>query len=111
MEVCNYYVQKACDYDITKNKPESWPIDGLIDLDQNARPVRHGAHCPCRFCSLGASAWKRSDEAEQLAAEMRVPFPSSSMDDVLLHQPGDLVYIVTIIPSVLTRHIAVKTMG
>ncbi|CAN0077062.1 glucose-fructose oxidoreductase domain-containing protein 2 [Lampetra fluviatilis] len=54
--------------------------------------------------------WGRTrDEAEQLAAEMRIPFSSSSMDDVLLHHLVDLVCIF--IPPALTRQIAVKTLG
>ncbi|XP_056292135.1 glucose-fructose oxidoreductase domain-containing protein 1 [Pseudoliparis swirei] len=54
--------------------------------------------------------WGRTpEEAEELAAEMDVPFYTNRIDDVLLHQDVDLVCIN--LPPPLTRQIAVKTLG
>lgn len=54
--------------------------------------------------------WGRTqEEAEELAKEMDVPFYTSRIDDVLLHQDVDLVCIN--LPPPLTRQIAVKTLG
>uniref|UniRef100_A0A8C4QIK0 Glucose-fructose oxidoreductase domain-containing protein 2 n=1 Tax=Eptatretus burgeri TaxID=7764 RepID=A0A8C4QIK0_EPTBU len=54
--------------------------------------------------------WGRTqDEVEDLASEMRVPFFSIRIDDVLLNQRVDLVCIH--IPPSLTRQIAVKSLG
>ncbi|KAK3550985.1 hypothetical protein QTP70_011455 [Hemibagrus guttatus] len=53
--------------------------------------------------------WGRTqEEAEELAKEMDVPFYTSRIDDVLLHQDVDLVCIN--LPPPLTRQIAVKTL-
>ncbi|XP_032078755.1 glucose-fructose oxidoreductase domain-containing protein 1 [Thamnophis elegans] len=52
--------------------------------------------------------WGRTqEEAEELAKEMSVPFYTSRIDEVLLHQDVDLVCIN--LPPPLTRQIAVKT--
>ena len=54
--------------------------------------------------------WGRTqDEVEDLASEMRVPFFSIRIDDVLLNHRVDLVCIH--IPPSLTRQIAVKSLG
>lgn len=54
--------------------------------------------------------WGRTpEEAEELAKEMSVPFYTSRIDEVLLHQDVDLVCIN--LPPPLTRQIAVKTLG
>ncbi|XP_047014074.1 glucose-fructose oxidoreductase domain-containing protein 1 isoform X2 [Ictalurus punctatus] len=54
--------------------------------------------------------WGRTqEEAEELAREMDVPFYTSRIDEVLLHQDVDLVCIN--LPPPLTRQIAVKTLG
>ncbi|XP_065441100.1 glucose-fructose oxidoreductase domain-containing protein 1 isoform X2 [Chrysemys picta bellii] len=53
--------------------------------------------------------WGRTqEEAEELAKEMSVPFYTSRIDEVLLHQDVDLVCIN--LPPPLTRQIAVKTL-
>ncbi|XP_052504880.1 glucose-fructose oxidoreductase domain-containing protein 1 isoform X2 [Budorcas taxicolor] len=54
--------------------------------------------------------WGRTqEEAEELAKEMSVPFYTSRIDEVLLHQDVDLVCIN--LPPPLTRQIAVKTLA
>ena len=54
--------------------------------------------------------WGRTqEEAEELAKEMSVPFYTSRIDEVLLHQDVDLVCIN--LPPPLTRQIAVQTLG
>lgn len=54
--------------------------------------------------------WGRTpEEAEELAKEMSVPFYTSRIDEVLLHQDVDLVCIN--LPPPLTRQVAVKTLG
>lgn len=54
--------------------------------------------------------WGRTpEEAEELARDMDVPFYTSRIDDVLLHQDVDLVCVN--LPPPLTRQIAVKTLG
>lgn len=54
--------------------------------------------------------WGRTpEEAEELAKEMSVPFYTTRIDEVLLHQDVDLVCIN--LPPPLTRQIAVKTLG
>ncbi|KAL8182536.1 UNVERIFIED_CONTAM: Glucose-fructose oxidoreductase domain-containing protein 1 [Gekko kuhli] len=54
--------------------------------------------------------WGRTpEEAEELAKEMSVPFYTSRIDEVLLHQDVDLVCIN--LPPPLTKQIAVKTLG
>lgn len=54
--------------------------------------------------------WGRTqEEAEELAKEMDVPFYTSRIDEVLLHQDVDLVCIN--LPPPLTRQIALKTLG
>ncbi|XP_040289183.1 glucose-fructose oxidoreductase domain-containing protein 1 [Bufo bufo] len=54
--------------------------------------------------------WGRTqEEAEELAQEMSVPFYTNRIDDVLLHQEVDLVFIN--LPPPLTKQIAVKTLG
>ncbi|EHB10709.1 Glucose-fructose oxidoreductase domain-containing protein 1 [Heterocephalus glaber] len=53
--------------------------------------------------------WGRTqEEAEELAKAMNVPFYTSRIDEVLLHQDVDLVCIN--LPPPLTRQIAVKTL-
>ncbi|KAK2534168.1 hypothetical protein Q9233_004351 [Columba guinea] len=54
--------------------------------------------------------WGRTpEEAEELAKEMSVPFYTSRIDEVLLHQDVDLVCVN--LPPPLTRQVAVKTLG
>jgi len=54
--------------------------------------------------------WGRTaEEAEELAKEMSVPFHTSRIDEVLLHQDVDLVCVN--LPPPLTRQVAVKTLG
>ncbi|XP_069665217.1 glucose-fructose oxidoreductase domain-containing protein 1 isoform X1 [Haliaeetus albicilla] len=53
--------------------------------------------------------WGRTpEEAEELAKEMSVPFYTSRIDEVLLHQDVDLVCVN--LPPPLTRQVAVKTL-
>ncbi|XP_073434353.1 uncharacterized protein [Dendrobates tinctorius] len=54
-------------------------------------------------------------EAEELTKEMTVPFYTSRIDDVLLHQDVDLVVLINL-PPPLTKHfcifaVTVKTLG
>ncbi|OXB84544.1 UNVERIFIED_CONTAM: hypothetical protein H355_008020 [Colinus virginianus] len=54
--------------------------------------------------------WGRTaEEAEELAKEMSVPFHTSRIDEVLLHQDVDLVCVN--LPPPLTRQVAVKTLA